>query len=511
MRPAFSFLAVPLFAGLAPAQVDFLYTNISSTAGLYHDCISLWSPVHGQRPLAQETTNRRATDSVRKMKHRRVGNRDYLYWHDIITDDGWRATDRNLNGVLDPSEFEKVYDHSVNNSEGHLDEHNGIWWACVGGTQSAATPFGQVWRYQDTNNDGDFLDTGESTLVVPGPTVNVGTATGYSANGPTGLAVMSNLDAIWFPRGTNTAVGAAWLRTTPAGQHSVYLCYKTTSPVLPVNPDFGTVLPAIGTNHVDRVATDVANDTVYLAVNFTVAVPQPWVFRCRDMNNDGDANDAGEVKMFYDGLSGPVAIASIDDIEWLGGAVYVSHELNASAGGPCEFVELRDLNNDGDAMDTGEARILGQLGNNPLDDPSVIGVTVVPQGTFDFGRSCIHMDLKETAVTTLGGPLTFTFADIPVALQNSTTRGVVVMSFTGDNLLQLPGGCIIGLTPDALTGPTAALLVGGPPLSSTLAMPNLPVPAGLPLGARFFSVGAFADLGPGQFTGFTRTSLLVVQ
>ena len=69
----------------ATAQVDFLYTNISSTAGQYHDCITLWNGV-ANRPLAQETTVRTATGSARKAHYRVVGGKSYVYWLDVIPD-----------------------------------------------------------------------------------------------------------------------------------------------------------------------------------------------------------------------------------------------------------------------------------------------------------------------------------------------------------------------------------------------------------------------------------------
>jgi hypothetical protein len=152
----------------------------------------------------------------------------------------------------------------------------------------------------------------------------------------------------------------ALIRTTPGGVHTLYLATPftaiTRAPALPTNPDFGVTLPpTINSNPLDRLAVDRTNDALYAAVNFTSAAPQqPWVFRCRDGNADGDANDAGEVTMFYDGTTGPVAMTSIDDIEWHNGKLYVSHEFPAGSQGPCQFVELSDSNNDGDAMDANE-------------------------------------------------------------------------------------------------------------------------------------------------------------
>ncbi|MEZ5964350.1 MAG: hypothetical protein R3F56_10935 [Planctomycetota bacterium] len=510
MRNTLSLVAAAVAAtSLAQAQVDVLYTNISSTAGAYTDCVVLWNTA-GQRPFAQQSHGATATGSARKMKARTVGGSNYLYWYDIIVDDLVRGTDANRNGVIDPTEFQVVFDQPAS-SDGSIDEDGGVWWNGIG-----ASAIGELWRLQDLNADGDCMDAGESTQVVAGPTVDLPnvSVTGVSSNNISSVVMMANGDCVWYPKGTTALPTHALIRTTAAGVSSLYMAPVfaaiTRSPALPTQPDFGGSLPAsINTNPLDRLAVDRANDAVFAAVNFTSAAPQqPWVFRCKDGNSDGDANDAGEVTLFYDGNTGPVPITTIDDIEWLNGKLYVSHEFMPNAG-PCQFVELVDLNNDGDAMDAGEQTILGGTSTAPLDDPTVLGITVVPSGFFG-PDGCVSADLRDNGMVAAGGNLTLTFGDIPVAQQSPTTLCVGALSLTGDFGVPLPGGCILGLFPDALTTSTISFLIAAGPTTRTQALPSLPYPP-LPAGLRIYAAGFFFDAGTLTIPGVTHSNLIVVQ
>jgi hypothetical protein len=513
-HPLLIVASVVAAASMARAQVDILYTNItdsSSTtvARAYSDAVVLWRPA-GQRPLAQESHGEVRTGSVRKMKARTVGGQNYLYWFDIISDDIVRGRDVNGNGVIDPTEFQQCYSHPAT-SDGSIDEDAGVWWNGVG-----AAALGQLWRMQDGNGDGDFLDMGEATQVIAGPTIslNGGAIMGVSSNNVSSCAVMANGDCVWYPKGTNVALTHALIRTTAAGVSTLYMAPPyvaiTRVPALPTNPDFGTTLPpSINANPLDRLTVDRANDALFAAVNFTAAMPQqPWVFRCKDGNADGDANDTGEVTLFYDGITGPVAMTSIDDIEWLNGKLYVSHEVNQPAG-PCQFVELVDLNNDGDAMDAGEQTVLGSTSAAPLDDPTVIGITAVPAGFFG-APGCVNADLRNNGMVAGGGTLTLTFADIPPAQQAPLTLCVGVLSLTGDLGIPLPGGCIIGVIPDALTNATISFLIATGPTSRIQALTGIPYPP-LPVGTQLYTAGFFVDLAAPSFPGVTHSAVIRVQ
>src|SRR5262249_54510216 len=85
------------------------------------------------------------------------------------------------------------------------------------------------------------------------------------------------------------------------------------------------------------------------------------IFRCEDLNSDGDYNDANETTIWYDDAVGPFALSVGTGIRsGPDGTVYV-----------CDSTEhyvlaMRDYNNDGDANDDGESWIFfdGRAGGN---------------------------------------------------------------------------------------------------------------------------------------------------
>ena len=200
-------------------------------------------------------------------------------------------------------------------------------------------------------------------------------------------------------------------------------------------------------------------------------------------------------------------MTSIDDIEWLNGRLYVSHEFPVSSQGPCQFVQLTDNNNDGDAMDVGEQVIVG--GTLASDDPTVIGITAVPSGFF-APTGCVSADLRNNGMVPAGGTLTLTFADIPASLQAPTTLCIGTLSLTGDFGIPLPGGCILGLFPDALTNSTISFLIGSGPTGRSFAVPGLPYPP-LPVGTLVYTAGFFLDLNTLTFPSVTHSAVVRVQ
>lgn len=83
------------------------------------------------------------------------------------------------------------------------------------------------------------------------------------------------------------------------------------------------------------------------------------VLRVRDLNSDGDGNDAGEATVFFNGtvggnLSG-VVMASANNLTISTGDVVWVASAGTSGGGNDAIIRLQDSNNDGDANDLGEA------------------------------------------------------------------------------------------------------------------------------------------------------------
>ncbi len=108
--------------------------------------------------------------------------------------------------------------------------------------------------------------------------------------------------------------------------------YPWTSPTAIVAATDGTVF-----------VTDISTDTIYAL---------------RDGNGDGDANDPGEHRIFFDGsnVSGyaiPQAYGLTADAL---GRLFVAVNNATTPAGPDRILKLEDLNGDGDANDAGEAQ-----------------------------------------------------------------------------------------------------------------------------------------------------------
>lgn len=112
------------------------------------------------------------------------------------------------------------------------------------------------------------------------------------------------------------------------------------------------------------------------------------MFRIRDVDGDGDANDAGESSIFFD----PTNVAGINNFSLSGVIATDSGHIYATLSGQGSgftaidrLVKLIDSNVDGDANDAGEHAIVWDRatavtnGNTSLDSPSWIGT--LPDGT----------------------------------------------------------------------------------------------------------------------------------
>ena len=99
----------------------------------------------------------------------------------------------------------------------------------------------------------------------------------------------------------------------------------------------------------------VASDGSLFVCDSTIDI----VLRIRDLNSDGDGNDAGEANVWFNGApggnsSGVVMASSNNLCVDAAGLVWVA-TAGASGGGNDAILRLQDLNNDGDANDLGEA------------------------------------------------------------------------------------------------------------------------------------------------------------
>jgi len=199
---------------------------------------------------------------------------------------------------------------------------------------------------------------------------------------------------------------------TDANESVVWLNASGENPSLDWNPDFAAagpgsdprsivVNPATPSNGwLEKIATlnEGGKEIVYAACGSSSTSSfglnqfgEPihgLIFRCEDKNADGDANDAGETTTFYNGTgvgtSGPLFLDKIVGLGAEMGAVYVC-EYNPNAGNG--VYRLRDLNADGDAMDAGEAELLWNTNQNATDPPFPCNPPLPPQGCGPFINS----------------------------------------------------------------------------------------------------------------------------
>ena len=160
------------------------------------------------------------------------------------------------------------------------------------------------------------------------------------------------------------------------------------------------------------------------------------------------------------------------------------------------MLQLTDLNADGDAMDPGEQTTLFSFPSG--DDPSVVGYSVVPAGT--FGPTCVDHSIDDSGLdSATPAPWVFTFEDIPAASQTGTELGVVLVSLSGDGPT-VCNTCTVGLDFDFFTD---VFLLFLPVMStqitaSTATTPGFPA-VQFPLGLKLYYVAGV--LGPNAAHG----------
>lgn len=86
------------------------------------------------------------------------------------------------------------------------------------------------------------------------------------------------------------------------------------------------------------------------------------VLRLRDLDQDGDYNDAGEAFVFF--TNGPATVSGITLASTVGIACAPNGTAYVVTSSSDEVVALRDLNGDGDADDASEARVFFSSANN---------------------------------------------------------------------------------------------------------------------------------------------------
>jgi len=323
---------------------------------------------------------------------RQEGGVPTAYFKDNNTDILYRAQDLNGNGLIDPGEDAFFRDSGTldgnSNSDGlALTADGAVWWSAR--YDNGSSPMRGIHRMFDLNGDGDAADAGELVKIVP----DNGTVSAPSA--VTGTNVL--VDTENFTRVTELGNGVvAWTGYSgsfsddfctyrfedlngdgdvlDAGESLNFMNAVTKNPSLDQNVDFASGLlrdlatvdtSGLPSGHARlmHLATLIeggkqivllgsdSSDSGNFSLNAAGQGVNGLIYRCEDLNLDGDCNDAGEVTLYFDGssTSGSNAFPKIVGMDGLGDSLYV-----ASLNNDTTIFRLQDLNGDGDAMDVGE-------------------------------------------------------------------------------------------------------------------------------------------------------------
>lgn len=348
------------------------------------------------------------TPSIQGAEMRFEAGVPVIYWIDDNTDTVYRGVDSNYNGLIDAAEAlafrdSKTLDGNSNADSLALTADGAVWWA--GRYDGGSSPMRGAHRLFDLNGDGDAADAGESVTVVP----DNGTVFAPSAV----TAGLVPVDTENFMRLTRSGNGIViWSGFSGSfsndfclyrfedsnndgdvndpGEATNFMNPHAKNPSLDRNADFASgllrdletvdtlgapsgharlaFLATLNEGGKDIVyAASDSSDTGNFAFNANGEGVNGLIYRCEDLNLDGDANDAGEVTLFFDGssTSGATNFPKIVGLAAWDDTVYVGSLSNDTV-----IFALRDLNGDGDAMDFGE---LIDNGGSGLWDPNTYG------------------------------------------------------------------------------------------------------------------------------------------
>ena len=461
-----------------------------------------------------------ATNPAGAMRTTVEGSDVVNYWVDQFSDKIHRGIDSNADGIVSGAEITTFRDAGLLDGTCKplsldITDDGGVWW--TSGEALAYQHLG-LSRLQDLNADGDAADPGEQILYVDGGAPHVvehdlGTATidawdmgEITAAGNGVLGYITGDHAIYRFEDFNGDGDV-----TDADESILFLNATGERPDLPMNPDFGTLLPGLQTpagypTFIYYMAGVMENgvQTFYFGTTaspFSSSSGQNLVgealnfliFKGVDGNGDRDVNDAGEVTLFFDGSADSannlLLLRELDVLD--GGTVYAVGLLPYPAlfpgpNGNTWIHRFEDLDGDGDAMDAGEQQLnlfdVQTVGHGPLFPiPPQFGNVMTDPWDFSVRRTSAWTDMGGGALGSNG---------VPTLVGSGTLAAGTTV---GLDVSQAPAGALMLSWLSFSANPTA--VVGGTlyatPFSSQLlwsadAAGSLSVsttwPAGLPQG-----------------------------
>jgi hypothetical protein len=256
----------------------------------------------------------------------------------------WTLTDLDFSGtVVEPTETTRFFD--ATNAAGTLGPQNPTCLAvrCDGLVVMGDQINQVIYLFRDLNNDGDALDVGESRVVA-----GAGNAAGVAFAFPTGAA-FDDLGRLYIVNASNASGDDAIYRLVDLNNNGDFM-------------DADEITVYVGPGSFGGTRTNFSPQEIFFAGSTLVlrnsnpnAPSMHGIYTAIDANNDADADDPGEFTYFghtaTSGIASSAGFATEPD-RFHEGSIY---DLQLATGGVDQLVRLTDLNNDGDALDSGEA------------------------------------------------------------------------------------------------------------------------------------------------------------
>ncbi len=275
----------------------------------------------------------------------------------------WTLTDLDFSGtVIEPSETTRFFDAS--NAAGTLGPQNPTCLAvrCDGLVVMGDQINQVISLFRDLNNDGDALDEGESRVVA-----GAGNASGVAFAFPTGAA-FDDLGRLYIVNASNSF-----------GDDAVYRLVDLNADGDFMDADEITVYVgpgAFGGTRTNYSPQEIffAGSTLFLRNSNSSAPSMHGIYKGIDLNNDGDADDPGEFTYYghtaTSGIASSAGFATEPD-RFREGSIY---DLQLATGGVDQLVRLTDLDNDGDALDPGEAVLVYSTGESGFTSVDILSL-----------------------------------------------------------------------------------------------------------------------------------------
>lgn len=275
----------------------------------------------------------------------------------------WTLTDLDFGGtIVEPTETTRFFD--ATNAAGTIGPQNPTCMAvrCDGLVVMGDQLNQVIYLFRDLNGDGDALDAGESRVAA-----GAGNAAGIAFAFPTGAA-FDDLGRLYIVNASNSFGDDAVYRLVDLNNDGDFM-------------DAGEITVYVGPGAFGGTRTNYSpqeiffvGSTLFLRNSNGSAPSQFGIFKAIDLNNDGDADDPGEFTYYGhtagSGIASTAGFAAEPD-RFHEGSIY---DLQLATGGVDQLVRLTDRNNDGDALDPGEAVLVYSTGETGFTSVDILSL-----------------------------------------------------------------------------------------------------------------------------------------